>query len=281
MLYITNITLAIFISTFIYLLTPKPAEALRLVKLTIPYHKQEYTLSCEIAALKMALGGVSAHVSEAELITKLPFDRTPKRGGTWGDPYTAFVGNINGRMMITGYGVYWEPIARLGLRYRRTETLHNAELQDITKHIDAGRPVIIWGFYGGGHKEQWRTPGGRAITGVHGEHARVVVGYTGETANPDNFILYDPIYGELHWNWNQLWENWSALERGGVAVYPHPRWIKTPNEPTIWEINKDGKTRHGIAMTWERFLSYGGVPEGVISVGETDIEQFSVGPTLE
>lgn len=272
---------AFFICAGFFGALPKTADALRLVKLDVPYHRQQYSLSCEIAALKMALGAVAVNVSENELIAKLPFDRTSKRFGIWGDPYNAFVGNIDGRMMITGYGVYWEPIARLGLNYRRTEVLNNAKLQDITKHLDEGRPVIVWGYYGAGNKVSWRTPSGRTIIATHGEHARVVVGYTGERDNPENFILYDPIYGELNWTWEELWNNWSALERGAVAVYPHPRWIKDWNDPTIWEVSSDGKTRHGIAMDWQRFLEYGGLPAGIVNVSKEDVEQFAVGPVLK
>src|ERR1700741_62031 len=49
---------------------------LTIVNLPIVPHKQEHSLSCEIAALKIALSAHSIDVSEAELIKKLHFDPT-------------------------------------------------------------------------------------------------------------------------------------------------------------------------------------------------------------
>lgn len=55
----------------------------------------------------MALNFKGVNVSEDDLIPKVGFDKTPHNGNIWGNPYTAFVGNISGRQMVDGYGVYW------------------------------------------------------------------------------------------------------------------------------------------------------------------------------
>ena len=42
------------------------------VKLDVPYHKQEHSLSCEVASLLMALKYRGIDVTESELIQQLP-----------------------------------------------------------------------------------------------------------------------------------------------------------------------------------------------------------------
>lgn len=189
------------------------------VHLPVPFHRQEHSLSCEIAALKMALEWYDLEVSESALLAALPFDPTPKGGGVWGDPDQGFVGNIDGEMLITGYGVYAEPIARLGLRWRRTEVLKRAVVSDLAVHVAAGHPVIVWGYYGRPFRAQWETPAGRVITAVNGEHTRVVTGFRGPVEAPTHFALLDPLYGELVWTTDQLERNWDALGRMAVVVY--------------------------------------------------------------
>lgn len=189
------------------------------VQLPVPFHRQEHSLSCEIAALKMALGRFGLEVPESQLLVALPFDPTPKGGGVWGDPDQGFVGNIDGEMLITGYGVYAEPLAQLGRRWRRTEVLKEAAVSDLAAHVAAGRPVIVWGYYGRPFRAQWKTPAGRVITAVNGEHTRVVTGFRGPVESPTHFALLDPLYGELVWTTDQLERNWDALGRRAVVVY--------------------------------------------------------------
>ncbi|HYE22237.1 MAG TPA: C39 family peptidase, partial [Verrucomicrobiae bacterium] len=155
-------------------------------KLPVPFHRQEHSLSCEIAALKMALAGVGVDVPESELISHLPFDPTPRQSGVWGDPYKAFVGDIDGKMFSTGYGVYWQPIADVGLKYKRTEVLENGTIEQLIDHLNQGHPIVVWGYYGRGNRSTWTTPEGRRIEGVNGEHARTLIGYTGDSSNPES-----------------------------------------------------------------------------------------------
>ena len=70
------------------------------VNLAVPYHRQEYTLSCEIASLMMALNYKGVKITEKELIEQLPIsDPGPRhQNNIWGDPDSGFVGNINGAM---------------------------------------------------------------------------------------------------------------------------------------------------------------------------------------
>ena len=78
------------------------------IKLDVPYHRQEHSLSCEIAALKMALDYYGLKISESDLIKELVFNTKDSRSknNIWGDPDLGFVGNIDGKIPNGGYGVY-------------------------------------------------------------------------------------------------------------------------------------------------------------------------------
>jgi uncharacterized protein YvpB len=249
-------------------------------RLNVPWHRQEHALSCEIASLKMALSGAGLNVPEAELIAALRFDPTPRQNGIWGDPYTGFVGDIDGKMMGDGYGVYWEPIARVGLKYRRTEVIQGGSLPQLMYHLNQNRPIVVWGYFGRGNEVNWTTPAGRQIRGVNGEHARTLVGYTGSMTAPESLILLDPIYGELRWSVDEFLNNWGALENGAVVVYNQPRWVKAFGDNTVWEVGPDANVRQGLAMDWDTFVGQGGLPEGINRVSREWLESLPVGEPL-
>lgn len=249
-------------------------------KLNVPFHRQELTLSCEIASLKMALGAAGINIPESELIAAMPMDPTLRGNGVWGNPYQAFVGDIAGKMMNTGYGVYWDPVARVGLKYRRTEVIHNGSLGQLIYHLNQGRAIVVWGYYGRGEKYQWHTPDGGLVNAVNGEHARTLIGYTGTMNNPESVILLDPIYGEITWSVNDFLANWAALENGAVVVYKNPRWVKAYNSPVVWEISPDGTTKHALHMTWDTFIAGGGLGEGIQEVSQEWLQSQAIGTSL-
>lgn len=193
----------------------------RVVKLPVPYSHQEHSLSCEIACLKMALNYQGAHVGEPELIKLMPFDATTKENGVWGDPSQAFVGDIDGDSGTTGYGVYWEPIAKVGQHWRKTKIIENGSVQELTANLLAKRPIVIWGYSGTGvfKKNDWNTKSGKTVTAISGEHTRVVTGFVGDPQNPEAFFIHDPYFGEIIWSREELEKNWQSLGNHGVVVF--------------------------------------------------------------
>lgn len=191
------------------------------VRLDVPFHRQEHALSCEIATLKMVLNYYGDSVTEEELLRALPFDTREPRGAgnVWGDPDRGFVGNIDGRMPKTGYGVYEGPIADLALRYRPADALRGTSLERILEEVSRGHPVIVWGAIGAGRDISWNTPDGKDIKAVYGEHTRVVVGFTGKSSEPKTILLLDPIYGRLTMSAKKFSTNWSLLGNRAVIVY--------------------------------------------------------------
>jgi uncharacterized protein YvpB len=190
-----------------------------MIMLPATYHRQEHSLSCEIAALKIALSVYDVHIPESELISKLKFDPTPRTSSTWGDPFTGFVGNIDGKMMRDGYGVYWDPIEAVGDEYLDAQ-VKKFTSQTLAQELADGHPVVSWGYFGRGKKYTWTTPEGKKITAVNGEHARTIVGFSGSVESPTHFIIYDPIYGKLIWKTKDLMNNWAPFENTGIVVYP-------------------------------------------------------------
>lgn len=247
------------------------------VRLPITFHRQEHTLSCEVASLKMALQTHGINISESELIGRLPFDPTPKRNGVWGNPHKGFVGNINGSMLGSGYGVYWDPIAALGARYARTEVIRHGSAAELARHIAAGRPVVIWGYYGRRGVTSWQTPDGTPIKAVNGEHTRVVYGFDGPAHAPTRFYLMDPITGPLAWSTNTLLHNWGALDHMAVAVAP--RWVRVSGDTRIWEINQDGTMRQWVA-NWIAFVRRGGSFSAVVEITKKELMEYTEGSPI-
>lgn len=203
-------------------------------RLRVPFFRQEHALSCEVAALRMVLAYRGIDVTESDLLAAVGVDPTPRRRSdprttgtrefpadwTWGDPDEAFVGDVNGVMGKTGYGVHAGPIGRLAGRYRRAETITSGTAATLTTAIAEGNPVIVWGFSPGrGRLLSWRTLGGKEVHAVDGEHTRVVIGYTGTREEPTGFFAIDPIYGEQYWPVERFLQNWGPFGRTGVIVY--------------------------------------------------------------
>ena len=133
--------------------TPTPAPTPATVTIPVPVYQQSMTLDCETAALQQGLAYYGHHVSQAELFAlEGPDTRLPVMGANhtvvrWGNPYTNFVGYVNGSdWSPTGYGVYWPVILRLA----QTHGLPNAvggegyAPSTIYSALASGHPVQVW-----------------------------------------------------------------------------------------------------------------------------------------
>lgn len=186
--------------------------------LDIANDRQDQSLSCEVAALKMALNYKGAGVSEGELLNILGIDGPLDRGDTWGDPNIAFVGHVSGRQNTTGYGVHWDPIARISNNYRPSQAFTGWSISDVAREIQNGNPVEFWGTLGRASRDSWITPRGATINAWVGEHTRLVIGFTGTADNPTSFIINDPASGRLTWTASQFRANWAAFGNSGVVI---------------------------------------------------------------
>ena len=193
---------------------PKPT-----LLLDVPFHRQEHSLSCEIASLRSLLLYRGLDIPESDLIALLAFDPTPRRLGIWGDPHKGFVGDIDGKMFKTGYGVYWEPIAQVANNFRSSEYFTGWGTARLAEELEKGNPVIVWNYVGKGDLGVWKTPEGKVIVGVNGEHSRVAMGYTGAKEDPAGFYLMDPIYGKIYEPIDEFRKKWALFGYSGIIVY--------------------------------------------------------------
>ena len=188
-------------------------------KLAVPAYLQKYSLSCEIAALQMALEFKGVKLDEDTIISQVGIDNTPRKDGIWGDPHAAFVGNVSGRQMINGYGVYWEPIARVARNYRQATDFRGWGIGQLTHQIASSNPVVIWVYSTNGSPVSWNTQAGKSIFGVRGEHAVVAVGFVGVKDNPSAIIVNDPLIGQVVWPRAYFDAKWKTFSQSGVVIY--------------------------------------------------------------
>jgi len=192
------------------------------VKLKVAYHKQEHALSCEIASLLMALKYKTVSVTESELIARIPVadaGARDRKNNTWGDPNLGFVGNIDGKMPNTGYGVYEQPIYDVAVKYRPAKIIIDGSLNDLIAELINDNPVVVWGTAGSGKDISWKTSEGKIIPARYIEHARLLIGFTGTSEKPEKMILLDPVYGEIKMSVKSFMQNWELMDKRAVVVY--------------------------------------------------------------
>jgi uncharacterized protein YvpB len=144
--------------------TPAPTAAPTITAVTfnVPVYKQLRNLDCETAALQMALAALGINYTQNQLIAMQPAPdtRQPVMGRLsngqkivvqWGNPYKAFVGNIDGADLIpTGYGIYYPPLLAL-IQSHGVPNAVGGEGADngwtparIYAELAAGHPVMAW-----------------------------------------------------------------------------------------------------------------------------------------
>lgn len=185
-----------------------------------PFHWQSYPLSCEAASLKMALAVKGVNVSENDIMQKIGYDTTTHKGNTWGNPYNAFVGSLNGSMCTTGYGVYWKPVAKAASNWRPAEYFSGWDVKQLVDEIMLGNPVIVWGVLPTGKLTDcsWYTPGGEYIKAYKEDHVRLAVGFVGDPENPTKIITKDPLSGDIYWTTSDFLTNWKKYDNSGVVI---------------------------------------------------------------
>jgi uncharacterized protein YvpB len=134
---------------------PPPPGA---IILNVPYYAQVYSLSCEEAALQMALAYEGIHKNQDEILNDIGVDRrAPEvdRNGNvvhWGNPMTNFVGDPNGYRegaqygSRSGYGTYYPTIARAATDFGGHVFAANQGLSPgwLYDQIANHRPSVVW-----------------------------------------------------------------------------------------------------------------------------------------
>jgi len=177
-----------------------PNDAPRTRTLSVPWYHQEYELSCEEAALRMALAHEGIDTTDAAILDIIGIDRRPaffENGALrWGDPFTTFVGDPSGsEVALTGYGTYYPTIARAAATLGGNVLASGQGIPAATVYaaVLQGHPVVAWVTY------QWVTPARLDYTAFDSrtvpyagpvEHAVTVVG-----VDEDSVLINNPWSG--------------------------------------------------------------------------------------
>lgn len=198
----------------------------RVIKLNVPYYKQQFAQSCEAASLRMALAYRGIQSSDWDILQTFGYAPRSKDAGSnsWDDPQKQFVGDVNGdQAKGTGWGVYAEPVAAATRQFGRSATTqYGVSASFLAQQIYNDRPVILWGIWGSSANIQtWNTPDGGTASGPFPMHVRLVVGVKGSVENPQGFYVNDPITGSAYWTTSQLMSNSQKAGPANQAVVVH------------------------------------------------------------
>ena len=205
--------------------SPRPTERI----LDIKIHYQEHNLTCEAAALKMALAYEGITADEMTLIGYMTKDPRPARFDarghlvSWGDPAQGFVGNPDGHIeRMTGYGVYYQPIVLATMLAGANVVAAGGGLygspiptSDVYDAVLDGHPVVAWisNTYRTAGLSRYTAYDGATVSYTLTEHAVTVIG-----VRPDAVLINDPWFGQ-HWHTKAQFEAaYATFQQMAVIV---------------------------------------------------------------
>src|ERR1700704_3021588 len=174
------------------------------VTIPVPIYRQTRNLNCETAALQMGLAYYGHYYSQDALFAYENADlRRPVvsngRVIQWGDPYTNFVGDVNGsETALTGYGVYYPVILSIARSHGVPNAYGGEGFSPATVYAElaAGHPVQIW------MEARWSRPAVRTWTAWDGrvvryslaEHSVILTGVSSTQVR-----VNDDQFGSQYW----------------------------------------------------------------------------------
>ncbi|MCW1892636.1 MAG: C39 family peptidase [Candidatus Uhrbacteria bacterium] len=189
----------------------------------VPFFRQRWSLSCELASLRSSLRAVGVDVTEQTLWSQIAKDPTPRRRLTdgmiaWGDPRKGFVGKVTGRQPTTGYGVFLEPLMEVASRYASTTRIRLDDSYAIDRALRQGHPIVAWTVIGNPSVTTWKTPDGKVITVPIREHTVVIVGYRGSGDAIEGVYVIDPLTGLRYETWAEFQSKSAYFDFDGLEV---------------------------------------------------------------
>jgi uncharacterized protein YvpB len=202
--------------------TPQPPQTT--FTIAVPVIRQTMVLDCETAALQMGLATYGYNYSQATLFAREVVDARPPVMGPnhtvlqWGDPYTNFVGNVNGSDWTpTGYGVYYPVILKMARDIGLTNAYGGEGMSAATiyRALSTGHAVEVW------IETNWTRPGvatwtawdGRKVRYSYAEHAVTLSG-----VSPTQVRVNDPLHGTQYWVTKATFEtSWADFNNMAVV----------------------------------------------------------------
>ena len=197
--------------------------------LNITWNHQAHHLSCEAAALRMALSYFDVNLDELTLMAYMGFDSRPARFDskgrlmTWGDPNSAYVGNPDGNIYrYQGYGVYFAPVVRAAETSGVTVLAAGSGLygsainpQAIYDAILHGHPVVAWisNTYHQVPLATYIAYDGKRVYFTLTEHAVAVIG-----VRSDAVLINDPWFGRAWHSKAQFESAYATFKQMAVIL---------------------------------------------------------------
>jgi hypothetical protein len=213
------------------------------VLLAVPRFRQQRSLSCEMAALRMAAAFQGVAKSETDLVALLPADRSqPRAEGqhvVWADAERLFAGNIRGWQLVYGglhsypsrarrgawgYGVHAPGIAEVAARLGLEAQLFDSADQ-VFRALDRGNPVVVIVPCSGkstARKWMWYTSKGVVVDVIDCEHAITVRGY-----DERRVFVHDPLGAAASYA-RGVFQRAFDLLKSGVEIGPPRHVVPAP-----------------------------------------------------
>jgi uncharacterized protein YvpB len=178
----------------------------------VALYYQTHYLSCEEAAMSMALTHQGINLSQDQILAELGADRraayTDSSGRLrWGNPYETFVGSVNGsEYNLTGYGTYWPPLVRIAKAHgARLIAYGSMSAATVYARVIAGHPAVVfatwdWAWH---PRHDYLSFDGQWIPFIGPSQASHV--YTVVGINAGSVLVNDPLRG-------QYWVSKGAFE---------------------------------------------------------------------
>lgn len=189
------------------------------VTIPVPIYRQTRNLNCETAAMQMGLAYYGHYYSQDSLFAYENADlrRAQWINGTlhWGDPYTNFVGDVNGsESALTGYGVYYPVILAIARSHGVPNAYGGEGFSPATVYAElaAGHPVQIWieARWSRPAVRTWTAWDGRTIRYSLAEHSVILTGVSGTSVrvNDDQFGSQ---YWVSKWTFETSWRDFNNM----------------------------------------------------------------------
>ena len=187
---------------------------------------QQHALDCEATALQIALSAIGITATQDTLLAGIGDDpRAPAMANghpaQWGNPYSSFVGDVNGSMLRTGYGAYYPPVVAAARAAGATATgAEGWQPSQLYSAVASGDPVVVWvpHLLAAPSFGAWTAWDGSSVWYSPQEHTQVLVGFD---AGAGTVTLADPWDARLHTYAMSLFENrLRAFHSMAVVVAP-------------------------------------------------------------
>jgi uncharacterized protein YvpB len=255
----------------------QPASAQTAVYLNAPNIRQDKPLDCEAASLQIALAVAGYNVSQDTIFNRLPQDARPAvvangAAQRWGDPYTAFVGNVYGaEANFTGYGVYSQPIVNVAAGVGASADGRSGwTVPAIEAQIRRGASVIVWvnNNYTATGVRYWTAWDGRSIPYTTHEHTLVAIGFDSvaqtvtsvDVGNGSRVTFSEGGYASLLTTFGGMGVVVSPPFRGATVAAQvtagQPAGLVAINEGSVWVMPSMGTT-FSAPTRWSGTTVYG------------------------